>query len=77
MKTQILEILTEVRPDCDFENSNNFLEDFWLDSFEIIEITEKLENVFGIKIDTAFIIPQNYESAQAIEELIKKCRDNA
>ena len=41
---KILDILKSVRPDSNFENSENFLADFLLDSFDIMEITAIIED---------------------------------
>ena len=35
MKEKIMEILTGLRPECDFENSENFIEEGLLDSMDI------------------------------------------
>ena len=69
---KILDILKSVRPDSNFENSENFLADFLLDSFDIMEITAIIEDTFKIRIDIADILPDNYKDIPSIVSLIKQ-----
>lgn len=70
---QILTILQELRPDSDFVVSTDFIEDYLLDSFDIISLTTELEEKYNIQIKTDDIIPENYQSVEAIAGLIRKC----
>ena len=72
MKEQILEILFEIRPEFDFSESDNFIVDGLLDSFDIISLTSMLEEKYEISIDGLDIIPENFASVESIEQLIKK-----
>ncbi len=69
---KILSILKEIRPDSDFENSKNFIDEFLLDSFDIINLASDLEATFGIEIRGEDIVPENFVSIKAIDELIEK-----
>lgn len=68
----ILEMLEEIRPEFDFTESENFIEDGMLDSFDIISLSNMLEEKYGITIDGLDIVPENYSSVQAIASLVKK-----
>ena len=72
MKEKIVEILTDLRPEFDFTDSENFVEDGLLDSFDVISITSMLEEKYGIAIDGLDIIPENFSSVDAIVALVKK-----
>ena len=48
---KIIELLKEIRPEFDFENSEDFIEDGYLDSFDVVSLVELLESTFGIVID--------------------------
>ncbi len=67
---KIIKILTEIRPDFDFENSENFLEDGY-DSFDLMTFVAALEKKFGVKIKGTEIIPENFCNLTAIENLLK------
>ena len=70
----VLEILRNLKEDADFEESTDFIEDGLLDSFEIVELVSALEDAFEIEISGRDIIPENFVSVEAIEELIEKYR---
>jgi len=71
VKNEILEILRETRPESDFSISDNFINEALLDSFDIVVLVDELENKFGVKIDGAEILPENFVSIDAIIRLIK------
>jgi len=70
---QILEMLQEIRPDSDFLTSIDFIEDYLLDSFDIMTLTSSLEEKYSIVIKTEDIVPEHYQSVEAISNLVKMC----
>ena len=64
--------LTEIRPECDFSKSSNFIEEGMLDSFDIVQLVVSLDNEYGISIDGTDILPENFSSVKNISELIIK-----
>lgn len=68
----IYDILKDLRPEFDFTDSDDFIEDGYLDSFDIISLVSELEEKYSVKIDGLDIIPENFGSVNAIAELIKK-----
>jgi acyl carrier protein len=73
MKDKIIEILTEIRPEFDFNKENtDFIAKGMLDSFDIISIVSDMEENFNIAIDGAEILPENFDSVEAILNLIGK-----
>lgn len=72
MKEQIIRILTELRPEFDFTQDIDFIEEGMLDSFDIIALVSELDSRFGISIDGLDILPENFASVEAIEKLLKK-----
>ncbi len=69
---QIYEMLAEIRPENDFKSSIDFVEDGLLDSFDVITLIDMIEERYGVKIDGLDIVPENFCSAEAIAELVKK-----
>ncbi len=67
---QILRILKEIRPDSDFENCANYIDDFLLDSFDIINLASELEKEFDIRIKGTDIIPDHFQNVKAISNLV-------
>ena len=43
-----------------------------LDSFDVLTLVTDLEEKFGVKIDGGDILPENFGSIEAIENLIVK-----
>ena len=73
---EIYEILEELRPEFDFRKSENFVDDGFLDSFDIVSIISMVEEKYGINIDGLDILPEIFETAAAIASLIKKSGGN-
>ena len=72
MKKKIISILSELRPEFDFNESLNFIEEGMLDSFDIINLVTTLDSEFGISIDGMDVLPDNFSSVERIEALLKK-----
>ncbi len=75
MKEKILEILKDIHPEIDFENTTEkFSSDGLLDSFDVVQVISDLEDSFDISISALDLIPENFDSIDAIENLVKKCK---
>lgn len=72
MKKKIFEILTDLRPEFDFTDDVDFIEEGMLDSFDLVSLVDELEEQFGIKIDGVDVISSNFASIDKIEALLKK-----
>ena len=72
MKEQIIKILTDLRPEFDFNEDVNFIEEGMLDSFDVVNLVTELDSTFGISIDGVDILPENFSSVVAIEALLIK-----
>lgn len=73
MKEQIIKILTDLRPEFDFNQEGvNFIEEGMLDSFDMVNLVNDLDSTFGISIDGVDILPENFGTVEAIEQLLKK-----
>jgi acyl carrier protein len=74
MKQQIIEILTDLRPEFDFNENVDFIEEGMLDSFDIVMLVNSLDEKFGVSIDGMEILPENFSSIEKIEQLLIKSR---
>ena len=72
MREQIIKILTGLRPEFDFTQDVDFIEEGMLDSFDVVTLVTELDSCFGISIDGMDILPENFASVGAIEQLLKK-----
>ena len=72
MKQKIIKILTELRPEFDFNQNVDLIEEGMLDSFDVVTLVTILDEKFGISIDGVDILPNNFSSVEKIESLLKK-----
>ena len=47
---KLLEILKGIRPDVDFENETELIDDGILDSFDVVSIISEIDDAFGVQI---------------------------
>lgn len=73
----LMEILEDVQPDVDFESCDTLIDDGMLDSFAILSIVSELEDQFEISVSPAEIIPENFNSAQAIWAMVQRLQGEA
>lgn len=73
---EILAMLAELRPEFNFTESEDFIMDGLLDSFDIISLVSMLEEKYNVKIDGLDIVPENFASINAITTLVKKSGGN-
>lgn len=71
---QLLELLKGVRPDVDFENETALIEDGILDSFDVVSIISEIDDVFGVQIRINELDPENFNSVEAIWNLVQKLK---
>ncbi len=69
---EIYKILSELRPEFDFTDSDDFVEDGYLDSFDIISLVSAIEEKYNAKIDGLDVVPENFCTVEAIAALIRK-----
>lgn len=72
---EIIKILEEIKPGVDFNSENNLIEEEILDSFDIVTLVAKLNDEFDIEISPADLVPENFNSAQAIYSLVSKLEE--
>ena len=72
---ELLEILSQVRDDIDFENSNDLVTGGKLTSLDILQIITALNDTYDISVPAAMIMPDNFNSAQKILEMVNKLEE--
>lgn len=73
---ELLELLSEVNEDVDFENEDALIDDGILNSFDILQIISALNEEYDISIPASEIIPDNFNSAQAILEMVERLQED-
>lgn len=69
---QIFEILEDIEPGVDYANCTTLIDDGILESFAILSIVAELEDAFEISITPVDIIPENFNSAQALWDMVQR-----
>ena len=72
---ELKEILSEIRPDVDFETEKHLIDNGILDSFDIISIVGEINTAFDVEINVEYLLPENFNSMEAMYELICKLQD--
>ena len=72
---ELMEILENLRPDVDFENETALVTDEILQSFDIVSLVGEIDSVFDVEITPVDLIPENFNSAEALYALIEKLQD--
>ena len=72
---KILAILKDNCPGVDFENEKALVDDGLLDSFDVVAIVSDLTAEYDIDITINDIVPENFNSAEAIYNLVERLLD--
>ena len=68
----ILEILSGLHPEVDFDNCKTLVDDKIIDSFDIVSIISDISDEFDITIPVEEIVPKNFNSAKALYALVER-----
>ena len=69
---ELMNILQELHPDIDFETCDTLIDDQILDSIDIVSLVAEISDAFDVAIPAEELIPENFNSAQALWELIQR-----
>ena len=72
---ELLELLERVRPGVDFENETELVDGSVLNSFDVVMIIGELNEHYDIDISVDDILPENFNSAEAILALVEDMQD--
>lgn len=71
----LLEILEEIHPEIDYSSCTTLIDDKIFDSFDIVTIISEISDTFDVAIPAEEIIPENFNSAQALYQLVERLMD--
>ncbi|MBO7730124.1 MAG: acyl carrier protein [Lachnospiraceae bacterium] len=72
MKEDLRAILEEIRPDVDFDNETELIDGGVLESMDIVAIVGEIKEAFDVTIGIEQLTPENFNSEDAILELIEQ-----
>ena len=73
---ELLEILNEIDDTIDYETETGLIDDHLLDSLSIISLVAELEDTFDVTIPAVEIIPANFNSANAMLEMVQRLQED-
>ena len=71
---QLLEILEEIQPGVDYETCTTLIDDEILDSFSILSLVSEIEDAFDIEVEPVELVAENFNSAEALWNMILRLR---
>ncbi|MBE6600980.1 MAG: acyl carrier protein [Ruminococcaceae bacterium] len=69
---RLLAILKNMHPDVDFSGDQDLIADGILDSLDIVTLITEINAEFDVSIPAEEILPENFNSAKAIYNLIAR-----
>ncbi len=73
---ELLKIMSEIRPDIDFSTATQLIDNEILDSFDIVSMVSEINDAFAIEINVNDLLPENFNSAEALYALIQKLQNS-
>lgn len=71
----VIEMLEDIQEDVDYDECTTLIDDGVLDSFDILAIVSAADDEFDVTIPAKEIVPENFNSAQALHALISRLAD--
>lgn len=72
---ELLEILKEILPNVEWESDLDLVDEGILNSIDIITIISEITDEYDVKISTDEMKAENFNSVQAIYDMIKRLED--
>lgn len=71
----LIELLSDIRSDVDFENATDLVSGGILKSFDIIQIVGAINDEYDIAISVSELRPENFDSVAAMLAMIERLED--
>ena len=71
----MIELLEDVKGNVDYENCTTRAPHRVLDSFDILSIISSINDEFDVSVPAKDIVPDNFNSAQAMLDMVKRLVD--
>ena len=69
---KVIDMLADIRPEFDFSESQSFIEDGYLDSFDLVSLVTELSDEFDIQITAKDFIEENFNSLAALVAMVDR-----
>ncbi|MBE6621279.1 MAG: acyl carrier protein [Ruminococcaceae bacterium] len=75
MEQKVIEILKKMHPDADVAGNVRLVDDGILDSLDIVTLVTELNAAFDVRIPALEILPDNFNSVEAMVAMIERLDD--
>lgn len=75
IKKEIIDLLTELHEDVDFENEDGLVDGKILDSFDLVTLVTELSETFDVEIGAGDFVADNFNSADLLTDMIVRLMD--
>lgn len=72
---RVIEILKTLHPEVDYETETGLIDSRILDSFDLVTLVGELMDEFDVEIGAEHMLPENFNSAEAIYALVESLED--
>lgn len=69
---KLMDILMEINPNIDYENEKKLIDGKVLDSFSIVNLVAEISDTFDIVISPKYLVTENFNSVEAMWNMIQK-----
>lgn len=74
---ELYELLSTCRPDIDFTKETNLIDGGILESLDVVMLVGMLCDEYNIEIGMDDLLPEHFNSAEAIYELVQRLQEGA
>ncbi|MCH4013125.1 MAG: acyl carrier protein [Solobacterium sp.] len=71
---ELIALLEDINDEADFRNSKDLIDGHEVDSLTVLEIIAALDEHYDISIPASEIVPENFNSAEAMLKMINRLR---
>ncbi len=72
----LLNILSDLHPEVDFDTCITLIDDQILDSFDIVTIVAEVDAAYDVAIPAEELVPENFNSAASLYDLILRLMED-
>ena len=73
---EIIEILEDLKPGVDFKSQQYLIDDHIIESMMMLQLVSALNDEFDVEITPKDLVPENFQTVDAIYALVQKLSDD-
>ena len=73
---EIIEMLEDLKPGVDFKSQQHLIDDHIIESMMMLQLVSALNDEFDVEITPKDLVPENFQTVEAIYALVQKLSDD-